>query len=454
MNLFSGRDFDLYEENGDWEKQRKKLDTRRETAILEIFQQEGADGVVRFAESVSAPGQVGHALGVIADDVFENVFLPNFLDSADSKRKALVTSFIWRRHHLFGWEWCDGLDKSDWKPEQKGQFLACLPFTNEAWDRAAGWLQSHESEYWSRTSANAYQTDGDLRIAIDKLMEHGRPHAAIDCLVRLRHAKQPIDSNQCVRALLEVLSSSEPGYAMDEYHIVELIKFLQAEPEVSEDDLFKVEWAYVPLLNRDQGAAPQLLESRLANDPEFFCEVIRLIYRSKKEDQLSREPTEESKTIATNAWRLLDKWKTPPGTQKNGTFSDECFADWLERVKVACTESGHLEVALLNVGEVLIHTPPDPGGLWINRTVAAALNDREADEMRDGYRTGTYNARGIHWIDPKANPEIKLAEQFRIKAEDAENSGFQRFAVTLRGLADRYDREAERIIDEHKDREN
>lgn len=452
QHLFTDRDSDLYEENGDWERQQKKLDTRREAAISEVFHQLGADGVIRFAESVSSPGQVGHALGVIADPVIERTFLPHFLDSTDNKRKALVSGFLWRRYHVESWKWCDDIDKSDWTPAQVGQFLAYLPFTKGAWDRASEWLQAHESEYWTRTGANAYQADGDLAIGIEKLIEHGRPHAAINCLDRMRHAKQPIDSNQCVRALLAALSSKEPSYAMDGYYIVELIKFLQKEPSVNQDDLFRVEWAYIPLLDHHRDAAPQLLESRLANDPEFFCEVIRLIYRSKKEDQPSKEPTEESKAIATNAWQLLHEWKTPPGTQKDGTFSDERFTEWLQRVREVCTESGHLEVALINIGEVLIHTPPDPGGLWIHRTVAAALNDREADDMRDGYRTGTYNARGVHRVDPTGKPERELAEQFRVKAEGVENAGFQRLAVTLRGLADGYDREAERIINEHKDR--
>ncbi len=274
---------------------------------------------------------------------------------------------------------------------------------------------------------------------------------AIDCLDMMRHAKQPIDSDQCVRALLAALSSNEPSYVMHGHHIVELIKFLQAEPKVSQDDLFRVEWAYIPLLDHHRDAAPKLLESRLANDPEFFCDVIRIIYRSKKKDQPSKEPTEQSKAIATNAWRLLHEWKTPPGTQQDGTFSEEHFAEWLQRVKESCTESGHLEVALINIGEVLIHTPPDPDGLWIHHAVASALNAREADDMRDGYRTGTYNSRGAHWVDPTGKPERELAEQFRRKAEDIENSGFQRFAVTLRGLADSYDREAERIINDHKD---
>jgi len=360
-----------------------------------------------------------------------------------------VRGFVWRRHQITGWEWCDSIDKTSWKYSEIGQFLACLPFTKEAWDRAVEWLHEHEGEYWNQTGANAYQAEGDLTVAVEKLIEHRRPHAAINCLDRMRHAEQPIDVGQCVRALIAALSSGEPSYSMDEYHIVELIKYLQTGPSVNQDDLFRVEWAYLPLLDGRRGATPRLLQNRLANDPGFFCEAIRLIYRSTKEDQALKEPTEESRTIATNAWRLLHEWKTPPGTDDTGTFCQERFSAWLKEVRALCTESGHLEVALITLGSVLIHTPADSSGLWIHRAVAAALNDREADDMRRGFRTGTFNSRGVHWVDPTGKPERELAEQFQTKAEDVENAGFQRLAVTLRDLADDYDREARRIAEEH-----
>ena len=52
------------------------------------------------------------------------------------------------------------------------------------------------------------------------------------------------------------------------------------------------------------------------------------------------------------------------------------------------------------------------------------------------------------WVDPTGKPEKELAEKFRSKAEEIENAGFQRFSVTLRDLADSYDREAELNIAE------
>lgn len=452
LPLFSNRDFDLYDKNGNWEEQRIKLDEHREAAILDIFDREGLDGVIQFAESVSSADQVGYVLGGINDTQVELALLPNFLTSVNPKHRALVRSFIWRRQQLNSWEWCDNINKQEWTAEQIGIFLTCLPFIKETWGRVFEWLPSNEQEYWVRVDPNAYMADDEINTAIERLIRYGRPHAAIDCLSTMLYKNQPIDIEKCVQALIAAVSSSESSHTADSHQITELIKFLQSEESVNPDDLFKIEWAYLPLLDNFSNSKPVYLEGRLANDADFFCEVIRLIYRSDKEGNPTNEPTEESKAIATNAWRLLDQWSTPPGMQQDGTFSAANFNEWLQRVKALCVDSGHLDVALLNVGEVLIHTPPDKTGLWIDYTVAAALNDRDADCMRSGFRTSFYNSRGAHWVDPTGEPEKELANSFRRKAEEVENSGFQRLAVTLRELADDYDRQADRVISDNVNR--
>ena len=273
------------------------------------------------------------------------------------------------------------------------------------------------------TSCNI-QAKGNLALGIEKLIEYGRPYAAIDCLGAMLHDNQQPDTTLCVQALRSALSSKEPCSMMARYHIVELIKFLQAAPLLNLDDIFEIEWNYLPLLEGNKDAVPKFLESRLANDPEFFCEAIRLSYRTKKEDPAAKESSAESAAIASNVWRLFHNWKTPPGTQQDGIFNGEQFTAWVQRVKETCAESGHLEVALIHIGEVLIHVPSDPDGLWIHRAVGTVLNDRENDKMRDGYRIGTYNSRGIHWVDPTGKPERELANQFRSKAEAVENAGF------------------------------
>ena len=166
------------------------------------------------------------------------------------------------------------------------------------------------------------------------------------------------------------------------------------------------------------------------------------VFRSRIEDNATKEPTDQQKKIATNAYRLLQNWRTPPGSQKDGTYNGDVLTNWLKRVKVACKESGHLEMALTMVGHVLIHTPPDPDGLWIHHSTATALNDRDAKYMRDGFRTALFNSRGVHGFT-SGREERALAQKYRGQADEVE-SHYHRLANSLRELAVSYEYDAER----------
>ena len=318
----------------------------------------------------------------------------------------------------------------------------------ETWERVADWLGENKGVYWGTTQPNPFTVGIDAVFGIDKLIDYGRPKTAILCL----EYKNPIDSELATRALLAALTSNE-SIRLDEYGIVWIIKILQGDPKTNLNDLFRIEWAYLRLLDRHNDASPKTLENRLASDPSFFCKVIQLRYRSKKKDGTPKEPTRQDQEIAVQAWRLLQEWSTPPGTRPDGTFLPDHFEQWLAQVKETCRESGHLEAALNNTGQVLINCPPDPDGLWIHHAVAEELSHRNAEKMREGYSTGVFNSRGAHMVDPTGKPERELAEQWRKKAEDVENAGYQRFATTLRRLAEGYDREAERIVAEHNTEE-
>ncbi|OGQ01326.1 MAG: hypothetical protein A2026_14675 [Deltaproteobacteria bacterium RBG_19FT_COMBO_46_12] len=451
--LFSDRYFDLYEETGNWQEQREKLEKRRQIAITEILTFGGFEAVVKFAETVQSPWNVGLALGAITEIETDSFVLPDFVEAENKNISQFASGYVCGRYWSQGWVWVDKLDVTGWSKSQIGQFLAYLPFTEETWKRSEKILGEVDAEYWSKANVNPHQADGELYVAIDKLIENGRPNAATYCLHKILYDKQPLDNARTVKALLSAVSSTEPSYSLDAYHIAEIIKALQDDPDTNTNDLFHVEWAYLSLLDSHFGASPRLLENRLSSDSSFFCEVIRLVYRSKNEPKSEREPTEQEKAIATNAYRLLQNWKTPPGLQSEGGFSGDLFWQWLESTKKACSESGHIEVALSRVGKVLIHCPPDPDGLWIHRAAAEALNGRDAEDLRDGFRLAVFNSRGVHWVDPTGKPEIELAAKYRQQAEDVENAGYQRIAATLRGVADSYDHDAKRIIGEHKCKE-
>lgn len=449
--LFDESEFALLERRGDFQSQLQEISARREAAVVEIAASGGPDAVIEFSKSVDEPGRVGFAYGVVAADDADSVVIAKCLRVDDVKLNQMAAGFVRGRLHSRGWDWVLNIDASEWAPPEVTRFLTALPFCQEAWSLAERFLGENELSYWTATSANFYEATMDTTIvhAIDMLIENGRPHAAIRCIRRASHEKVNVGGRLKVRALLAAATSVEPAHSVDVWDMVELIKELQRDPALDPDDLARVEWAYLPVLDDHKGASARLLQGKLANQPQFFCEVIQAVFRPQNAGQAADVDMTQSndethaRAIAENGYRLLSKWSIPPGAREDGALDGDAFMGWLRSVKATSAASGHERVAMTMLGHVLIRTPADPDGLWIHRTVASALNARDGMDMRDGYRTALYNSRGVHHIDPTGAPERELARKYRTQAQEVEFAGFQRLAATLRDLAETYEREAE-----------
>lgn len=450
IRLFKHSTYDLFEENTGWEAQQTKLKELRKEAIVEILSFGGIKAVMAFSEQIEAISSLGTTLAETEQVQIDDTQLRDLISSTDRRQMEFISGYILGKFYSKGWEWFDGLALTDWTKTQIAQLLAYMPFNAEAWVRATQLLGDEEKQYWKKTNASPYWEDKQLQVAVDKLIEHGRPHAAINCISRMLHEEQPLHINLTVKALMTAVSSDEPSPANEVFSVLDIIKRLQSSNEISEDDMFKIEWAYLPILNEHNGGKPIFLERRLATNPDFFCEIISLIYRSKKLESPNIEPTELEKAIATNAYKLIHDWKTPPGLQPDGTFNAEQLKNWVATVKQSCEESGRLEVALQHIGGVFYFAPVDTDGLWIDRAVADVLNAKDAEEMRSGFSMKIHNSRGAHWVDPTGAPERELAEKYRSQANDIENVGYARLAITLRNIAESYDRQSERVINDYK----
>lgn len=450
--IFNGRDFDLYdeEEGDDWREQEKRLEERRQKAIGEIYEEGDIEAVLDFAQTVESAPQVGAAFGVIAGGEEDAALLPRLLDTDSEKLSRFISSYIWARRWKAGWGWVDQITSREWTPDQLGCFFRRLPFCTDTWKRVVDTLGENEGLYWKTVLFNASQADDDFETAIDKLLANGRPSAAIDCLYAAKHRKRPLDHDRTIKALIAAVSTDEQPHSMDIHRAIGLIKDLQEDTNTDQDALFNVEWAYLTALDGHRGARPKLLEHRLATDPAFFCELIRIIFRSRHEEKRVKEPSEKERKIASHTYRLLHEWSVTPGILDDSSFSSDAFEAWLKDMKETCEKTGHLEVAMSQLGQILIYAPPDPDGLWIHKAVADALNAKDSEEMRSGFRTGVFNSRGAVWVDPTGKPEDELAAKYSAKADAVEAAGFHRLAVTMRSLAETYAREAERIRKEHR----
>ena len=432
----------LHDEEGD----QKVQEEQRQQAINEILANGGVEAVVHFVESVESTYSVGRSLAEVASDEIDQFLLPSFLENNDKRASEFTRAYVWARRNTMGWEWVDRLDRSEWSISQSSRLLTYLPFDEETWTRSTNWLGQDERKYWQNDALITRFAEANFRPAVDKLLQYGRPGDALACLGSIFIREKTLDIDRTIKTLLAIAESNEQLTSIEPYHITNLIEALQKDDRTDREDLIKVEWAYVALLDGRRAPSPKTLESELSGNPEFFCQIIRLLYRPRGDAASVQEPSKETQAAASNAWKLLNGWRTPPAVLPDGSISSAQFEDWLSRVKAGCNATGHVEVGMNQVGQVLFHTPADPDTLWIDRTVAAALNEEDAGSLRKGYVTGAFNARGVYRVDPSGSPERDLANQYRRKAEDVENAGYFRLATELRGLAERYDLEAERIV--------
>jgi len=444
QRLFRGRDHDLFEGNEDYEEQMAKLNARRQRAVAEIASG-GIPQVLAFSALVQSPGQVGVAFGFTAGMEADQFVIPDLLESEQQYLIRFAAGYVWGRFRSKGWSWVDSVDTTRWPPSQIGRFLSFLPFDPGTWERSARLLGSNEEPYWSKASANPYESQSGFEPAVDQLIRYGRPLAALICLHKMFLDRGQIDRERAVRALLAPRGSDKGLDPPDAHEIVEIIKALQQDPATNPDELSRIEWIYLALLDHSTGAAPITLSRRMAEDPAFFCDFIRMRFPIKKEELSSEEERKKYTEIVTNIHHLFNEWRLPPGSLTEGAFDGDALVRWLEAVKKELAGSDTLGKAMTILGHALKYAPADPDGLWIHRSVASVLNAKEAEDIRSGFRNELYNSpHEMHWVDPTGAREKELAAKYRGQAEAVENAGYTRLATMLRDLAGEYDKEAGR----------
>lgn len=199
----------------------------------------------------------------------------------------------------------------------------------------------------------------------------------------------------------------------------------------------------MPWLDQFSSGSPIILERQLASNPAFFAEIVKIVFRSKNDEEEDVEPDEQKQNFGRNAYNLLREWKKCPATLSDGTLDVNAFNTWINEARRITEDTGHGEVAQLQIGHILTHAPADPDGLWIHEAVASVLDGRDAEEMRSGFTTELFNQRGVYSYTA-GREERELAQLNHDKAKALRSKGYSRFADAMREFAERYEREAER----------
>jgi len=224
--------------------------------------------------------------------------------------------------------------------------------------------------------------------------------------------------------------------------VLKVIGALQEIPEINNDDIITVEWAFLPTKRYYPRFRPKRIEERLTTDPMFFCEVIKLTYRSDKGKDFGEEVSEQQRAEASLTWNLLKDWRLPPGLTTGNEFSKENFESWLKVVQTECERTGYLKVAMNCIGQVLVNVPTTDPNFPMCRDVAEIINNKDSTDILQGYQNGILNLYSTEIVNPQVQPEQKLSLKYKGLAAIMEEQSYYRIATMFREVADHYEDKA------------
>ncbi|EFI9102409.1 hypothetical protein HID44_005158, partial [Escherichia coli] len=207
--LFAQNNYFLFDENGNWRDQEERLTKERGQSIYEIYAINGIDGVLEFSLSIERPEFVGSSL--VAEDLEIPLdILKKLIVSDIKKENSLASGYVQAKNYREGKSWVLTVI-NDWSAQEKIAFFLLLPFKKETWDALNASFDDFPFEYWKNTLVNAYSCDSteEIYFAIDCLIKVDRPLMAIDCLSKILHIDNSVDSSKVVLALLQSIRTTE-----------------------------------------------------------------------------------------------------------------------------------------------------------------------------------------------------------------------------------------------------
>jgi excisionase family DNA binding protein len=424
---------------------RQALEDQRAQAVREILETTGIDGLDQLAAESRLPDHVGATAADVAGDDIATDLLARL--GTEGKLGELARGWAWRMAATRGQTWITATADQIGALPSEGQisFLLALPARRETWDLADRFDSDIRAAFWKAMRPWAEKAS-DLEHLVERLLEHGRPWAAIDLLAMKCVANDSVAHpsielvERLLRAAVEVDPKSDPQADVSGYEIGALLDYLE-RAGADARTMVELEWTYFSAL--DHTRVPTALYAALAEDPQLFVELLSRVYRGKS--QRRRDLDENETAQAHRAWEVLTNWRTLPGQKEDGAVDAEALHAWVKKARLLLSEADRTDIGDEQIGQLLSGSLPGADGAWPAEAVREVIEMVGSKELDSGLYIGRMNSRGITSRGPYdgGDQERALAATYRQWAREVKPQ-WPRTARVLLQLADSYERDARR----------
>lgn len=440
-------------EGSDYEKTEQLIAERRREAVKVITGEHDLGGLIKLVEQTKNPQLVGISVGEVGLSTEEEQTLLSLLVEEDNKKVSFVQNYIFQRALKEGDDWVNSVvekaHSQQWQPDKATNLFVAFPQNRAVWNLLESFDKAIQEAYWRQCTVRLFDLPIEDKIyAVKQLLHVKRYSTALDTTALFaKEIPAKFIGELLQKAATE--ESAEDSQGFTTYHIERLLEVLDKSSEIKEEEIARLEWLYLPILaGVGSRRPPRMLHRELSNDPEFFAEVIRFIYKPKNEDIKEAEkplPQELIEQRARIAWELLYTWKTVPGSDSSGDINYEKLKAWVYKARDLCEKSDRREVGDSQIGQVLVHAKLEEKDVWPPEPVCKVIDEIQSDQLDNGFSVGIVNKRGTVTKSPfeGGQQERALAQQFRRYA-DKWATRYPRTAAILTKVAEDYENEAKR----------
>ncbi|WDA41431.1 HigA family addiction module antitoxin [Erythrobacter sp. BLCC-B19] len=430
----------------DYEKREERISQLRQSAIEEVLAYGGISEVFRLAESGQAQHTAGWYLSKAITDLAslkaalleiadgrpvsggKASFIGGALNEATSRKLGLLERLI-----------------ADQPDEVMLSILLIAPFEQSTWDVVETLSDDLQSCYWQDIAPGWNRTDDDVRYAVRKLVEAGRPRAAFNFAQFDLKKLRAQDVFDLLKAIAGGSNETSKTYLLDPHHLRDAFKLLNASGQMDTDEMAGLEFQFVDIFDEDNEVGLVNLERRIEAHPELFVEAVKYSFIRDDDGEDASEPelTETQRSNrASSCYRMLDRLRQTPGHDDGGALVADRIVSWVEQVRAGCTAIARGDIGDQMIGKLLSHAPKAEDGIWPCLPVRDALEQVMNEHLSRGLTIAMRNSRGVHWRGEGGAQERSIAAKYAGWAQSMEYT-HPRVAAILRGLEASYLREAD-----------
>src|SRR5690606_5441404 len=437
------------------EQQQKRVDDARKDAGITFISELGLDKTLELRNKISKLWAFGYALADVISKQ-EDIFTISKCLYDEESKITFVHSFIYRKYIKEGIDFLkvlfNYLQVKGYSHQALSNILIPINQNQELWDFISTLNEEIQNLYWQNVRPHFYHiSDAEKVFGVEMLLIHKRFFSAIDIA---SHFPKAIPTKLLAEMLRRAgTEESSETTRFKGYEIERIFEEIDNREDIEKSTLIQLEWLYLPILDSyGTRRNPINLEEELANNPDFFIDVLKWIYLPKDKNLLEEErkgiTDEVIESRAKQSYHLLNSWKKIPGMKDDNSIDEVELKSWVEKVRELAKNVSRLEVADMQIGKVLAQYPEDIPE-WPQETIFKIIEEINTKDLIINYSSGLYNKRSFtsRGLYDGGEIERKKASYFSKLAENYKNK-YPSVASIFKNLSDEYTLEAKREDDE------